>query len=203
MKSSMPAVLICLILVALSGCGHNVANLDSKGENIICFGDSLTEGVGAERGKDYPAVLSEKLGRDVINAGRRAETSRDALKRIQKDVLDKNPRLVIVEFGGNDYLQKFSSEDTFRNLDEIVRRIQERGAMVVLATVKAGLFSDAYGAGFRRIAKRRKAVLVADILKGIMTNPHLKSDYIHPNAEGYKIIAERISRAVAPLLKDR
>lgn len=46
------------------------------------------------------------------------------------------------------------------------------------------------------------AIQLPDILKGIFENPKYKSDGLHPNAEGYRIIAERIFRYLEPLLKE-
>ena len=190
-----------LCIFVLTACERYIANRDSKGKNIICFGDSITQGAGAQIGEDFPSLLSKKLDYPVLNAGRAGETTRDALKRLERDVLEHNPRMVIVEFGANDFLKKIPEEETFKNLDEIVLAIQKQGAMVVLAEVKIGLFFDEYYGGFKRIAQKRKALLIADIMRGIFTNPQLKSDGLHPNAEGYKIIAERIGKAVTPLLK--
>lgn len=188
------------IFMALS-CGSDIANRHSAGENIICFGDSITQGVGAQPGEDFPSLLAKKLTQPVINAGIEGETTRDALARLSTDVLEKNPKLVIVEFGGNDYLQKIPKEETLQNLDKLVEAIVAQGAMVVLAQVKTGLLFDDYYKGFKRIAKKHKVLLIPDIMKGILTDPRLKNDYIHPNKNGYEIITERIYSRIAPLLR--
>ena len=149
------------LVTSLVGCagGPDMANIDSSGTAIIAFGDSLTYGEGASGGHDYPSLLSRHIGRDVINAGVNGETSRGALQRLQSDVLSQHPLLVIVEFGGNDFLQRLPRAETFANLDAIVRRIQEKGAMVVLASVPPGLIGDATRGEFLKIAKARRAAL--------------------------------------------
>ena len=101
-------------------------NIRSTGELIICFGDSLTEGVGASAGEDYPSVLSRQLGSAVINAGLRGDTTAAALERLVDEVLNKNPRLVILLLGGNDFLRQRPRRETRRNLEEIVRRVQAK-----------------------------------------------------------------------------
>lgn len=190
-----------LIAVA-GGCSARpaVANLDSRGSAIICFGNSLTKGEGASTGRDYPSLLATTLGREVINAGVSGETTRDALRRLEADVLAKDPRLVIVEFGGDDFLQQLGRKETFANLDTIVRRIQARGAMVVPVGVPSGLLGDAARGEYRKIARTRRAAFVPNILDGILTHPQLKSDELHPNDLGYEKIAQRIAQAVEPLL---
>ncbi len=186
----------------LIGCGARpeIANLDSKGTAIICFGDSLTQGEGASPGHDYPSLLAQQLGRTVINAGVNGNTTRDGLARLDHDVLSHDPRLVIVEFGGNDFLRSVPWKELFANLDEMVRRIQERGAMVVLVGVQPGLFGDAAREEYERIAHARRAAFMPNILEGVFSDPNLKSDALHPNDAGYQRIAERISTVIRPLL---
>jgi len=190
-------------LLFLGGCSSrpNVANLDSQGTTIICFGDSLTQGVGASPGHDYPSLLAHALDGEVINAGVGGETTTEALQRLNADVLSRNPRLVIVELGGNDFLQRRALEETFANLDAIVRRIQAHGAMVVLVGVSPGLLADTTRVEYEKIARVRRAAFVPNILAGILTDPTLKSDGIHPNDLGYEKIAQRIATTVKPLLE--
>ena len=194
---------ICLALL-LFGCGRegldDVRNLDSLGDTVVCFGDSLTEGVGAAPGEDYPSVLGRQLGLPVINAGRRGDTTGEALRRLESDVLERNPRLVVVLLGGNDLLRQIPLVETRQNLDEIVGRIQARGAMVVLAGMKLGLFADEYSPMFQEIAERSGALYVPQVLKGILSDSKLKSDPIHPNGTGYRRIAERLAEKIKPLL---
>ena len=192
---------VLIFLFALPGCSTPIANLDSSGKNVICFGNSITAGTGAGPGEDYPSILQKKISLPVINAGVPGETTRDALRRIQDDVLSKNPKIVIVEFGGNDYLKKIPREETFRNLEDMVVQIQNSGAVVAIATIRTGLFYDLYAKGFKRIARKRKALLVPDIMRDIFNNPSLKSDYIHPNAQGYKLMAQKIYEHIEPIIE--
>jgi len=180
----------------------DIRNLASRGENIICFGDSLTEGVGAENGEGYPSLVARNLHHPVINAGRRGDASADGLSRLQQDVLARNPRLVIVLFGGNDFFRRVPLEQTRRNIEEIVRRIQEHGAMVALVGLRLGLFTDEYGPVFKEIAKKHGALFVGDVLRGILSDPKLRSDTIHPNGAGYRLVAERILKEIKPLLEE-
>jgi len=182
------------------GCGPDIANKDSIGTNIICFGDSLTQGVGAGPGEDYPSLLAEALGIDVINAGVKGNTTEDALRRLEADVLSKDPRLVIIQFGGNDFMRQMSRKKTFANLDNMVRRIQEAGAMVVVVGTQSGLIGSASEKEYKRIAAERKAGYVSNILKGIWSKPSMKSDSVHPNAKGYRHITDRILKVVTPYL---
>lgn len=197
----------CFLLIALAGaCGgeryDDVRNIRSAGETIICFGDSLTEGVGAGPGEDYPSVLSRLLGFPVVNSGRPGDTTAQALERLPDAVLNKNPRLVIVFLGGNDFLRQVPRQETRKNLEEIVRRIQASGAMVVIAGLRLGLFTDEFGPIFEEAAKQSGAFFVAQVMKGIHNDSSLRSDPIHPNGAGYRLIAERIAEKIKPLLQE-
>ena len=203
-RASLSFPLLLMVLFS-SSCGGDaydkIRNLRSAGQSIICFGDSLTEGVGAGQGEDYPSVLSRLIAAPVVNAGHRGDTTAAALQRLLSDVLDKNPRLVIVLLGGNDFLRQVPVSDTKKNMEEIIRRTQEGGAMVVIVAMKLGLFTDEYGAMMEELAKKFGALLVPQVTKGILTDSKLKSDPIHPNGAGYQLIAERVAEKVKPLIE--
>ncbi|MDD5258410.1 MAG: arylesterase [bacterium] len=193
-------LLFLAMILPMGACGPKVANTSAKGSNIICFGDSLTAGYGAKPGEDYPAVLSKLLGQPVINAGSSGNTTRQALERLETDVLDKDPKLVIVQFGANDFFRKIPKNETRDNLDQIVLKIQEKGAMVAIAGVRIGLLVDEYDEVFERVASDRKCIYIPNIIKDIFTDPSKKSDEIHPNASGYGIIAQRVYNKIKPYI---
>lgn len=184
-----------------SGVG-NVANLDSRGSALIAFGDSLTAGFGAGDGEDYPAQLSTILDREIVNAGRSGDTTGDALNRIDQDVLAQNPRIVIVGLGGNDFLRGEPIAKTESNLRNIIRRIQDAGAMVVLLGFEFPSLSANYAAMYERLAEDERCLLVEDVMDGILNDAKKKSDEIHPNAVGYRLMAERVAEPVSSLLRD-
>jgi acyl-CoA thioesterase-1 len=196
----------CFLATLFSACGgdtfDNVRNIRSVGEAIICFGDSLTEGVGAGSDEDYPTLLSRHLGIRVINAGRRGDTTAQALERISDAVLDKNPRLVIILLGGNDFLRQLPLQDTRKNLEQIVRRVQAQGAMAAIAGMRLGLFTDEYAAVFEETAEQFGALYIPGVMKGILSDAKLRSDPIHPNGAGYRLVAERIGAKLRPLLQE-
>lgn len=193
-------IFICVF--AVTGCAkREIKNIDSKGKNIICFGDSLTFGYGVSPGEDYPSELAKLTNIPVINKGIDGNTSTDGLKRLDKDVLDNDPLMVIVEFSGNDFMKKVPIETTEKNINEMIDRIQAKGAMVVLADISAGgLFLNEYHDLMRRIAYERGAIFVPRLLTKILTNPGMKSDFLHPNPRGYKIFAQRVYKVIQPYL---
>lgn len=192
--------IICIFLF-VNACRPVIKNIDSQGKSIICLGDSITYGVGATHSKGYPSVLEKLLGVNVINAGVGGDTTEDALVRLESDVLKRDPRLVVVELGGNDFLKKVAMRHTLRNLEEIIMRIQEQGAMVVLCDTSSLFAMRAYRREFEKLARETGSLFVPKLLEGILENPNLKSDYIHPNNAGYEIVAQRIYQAIKPYVK--
>lgn len=190
------------VLFFILGCSSGITNLGSKGTTIICFGNSITYGEGAQEGQDFTSYLEKLLEQRVINAGSSGDTTESALIRLERDVLEKNPYLVIVELGGNDFLRKIPKEKTLRNLEDIIVRIQEEGAIVVLCDVSSGFIMSGYRKDFKRLAKKTNSIFIPRLLEDILEDPSLKFDYIHPNAEGYKIIAQRIYHAIRPYIKE-
>ncbi len=180
-----------------------ITNDPPTGTNIIAFGDSLTKlppGVGE---KTYPEFLATMLGKPVLNAGVPGNTTQQALARIERDVLEQDPRVVIVLLGGNDFLKEGRGvDDILGSLREVIARVQSSGAMVVLVGLeKPGPFSGGYTEKFEALAKETGSVFVPDVLDGILTNPALKLDAIHPNSAGARIMAERIEKQAGEYLR--
>lgn len=180
--------------------GQEIRNYPSDGTDIIAFGDSLVAGVGASPGRDFVSLLSQKIGQPIVNLGVSGETTADGIARIgELDAYD--PKVVIVLFGGNDYLRRVPENQTFDNLTEIVESIQAKGAIVLLLGVRGGLLNNHFDAGFKKLRNTHDTAYVSDVLEGLLGKQQYLSDEIHPNDAGYARIAERVYPVLAPLLK--
>jgi lysophospholipase L1-like esterase len=192
---------VFIIILVVSGCAkREIRNINSKGKNIVCFGDSITFGYGVNQGEDYPMALGKMLDIPVINAGVDGDTSTEALSRFKSDVLDRDPLFVIIEFCGNDFLKQIPKETTKSNIKKMVELAQAKGAMVAIVDISAGLFLAEYKAVYRNLSRETDSIFIPSLLGGIITNPSMKSDFLHPNANGYKVVASRIYRAIIPYL---
>jgi len=165
----------------------------------VAFGDSLTAGTGAAPENDYPTLLGKNIGRPILNKGVPGETTERALGRVE-EIIQLQPRVVLLCLGGNDGLQQLPLQTTFGNLAAIIDRLQESGSFVVLIGVRGASISDPYAKPFKKLAAEKHVLHVPNILSGILGSPSLMSDYIHPNEEGYKAIAERLEKILQPLL---
>ena len=74
--------------------------------------------------------------------------------------------------------------------------------MVAIAGMKLGLFTDEYSSIFEETARQSGALYIEQVLKGILSDSSLRSDPIHPNGAGYRLIADRIAEKVKPLLRE-
>lgn len=178
---------------------REIMNYPPPNDTIVAFGDSLIVGQGATKGNDFVSVLSQKLGKPIINLGVSGNTTAQGKARVS-ELNDHNPGIVIILLGGNDYLQKIPEDETFRNLKDIIQRIEERGAMVVLLGVRGGLINDHYDTRFKKLAREMGTLYVSDVLEGLVGNASLMSDAVHPNDVGYARIAERVYLEMEPYL---
>jgi lysophospholipase L1-like esterase len=177
--------------------GHQNTPTQSSTEIIICFGDSLTFGTGAGKGMDYPSQLAKMLRKTVINKGIPGDTTTSALRRLNRDVLSNNPDMVLITLGGNDLKNGVSRDIAFGNLKQIVHAIQKQGAKVIIGGLQISGMDREFGKGYEDLAQQTGAMLIPNIFAGIMENPNLMSDPIHPNRSGYRIIARRFYDAIA------
>lgn len=203
-SSILDHIIIVILILSPLCCSDpygNVANLDSEGTTIVCFGDSITAGYGVRPEEAFPSLIAERLDMPVINAGRSGDTTYDGLARLERDVLAYDPRVVLVEFGGNDFRKKVDTEETIRNLQRMVECITGRGAIVVVMEIRIGLLRDKYLAGYEEVVEANDAFLLPDFMSGLLGNHKLTIDGIHPNAEGHRMIAERVVEKLLPLLK--
>jgi acyl-CoA thioesterase-1 len=197
----MRRLLSVLVILLLAACRPKVPNLDSPGKTIVCLGDSITAGVGSGPGEAYPERLAGKLGVEVINEGVSGDTATQGLARMDQ-VLADDPWMVIVELGGNDILHQVPAEQTERSLRRIVEKILAARAVPVLVEVDAP-FGASYKAIYGRLGKAYHVPVVEDAIGRVLRDRSLKSDTVHPNAEGQKVLADAIADEIRPILKER
>jgi len=177
-----------------------VVNAPPRPGPIVALGDSLTAGEGAAPGQAYPDQLARMIGRPVINCGQSGNTVAEAAQRLDPDVLPQHPAVAIVLLGGNDLLRQLDLNQSFATLATIVRRLQDQGAMVVLVGLKTTPWGGV-GARYEALARASGCVYIPNILGGVMLHSRLMADQIHPNGDGYRLVAQRVAAALKPYLK--
>lgn len=191
-------VLVLLALpfsLAVPAC-HRAPALPALGDDavILAFGNSLTRGTGAGRGSGYPEVLAKLSGRVVVNAGVPGEESDAGLARLPTVLDEVAPDLVILAHGGNDILRHRDPARTQANLRGMIRLARDRGAAVVLIGVpKPGIFLAVHPM-YKELAEELDVPIQDEALADILADRALKSDQVHPNAAGYRRLADAVHR---------
>jgi acyl-CoA hydrolase len=192
--------------LALAACGKSRKfNVLSPGSRVLAFGDSVTYGVGADPEEDWPTLLGELTGWQIINAGVSGDTAEAGKSRIGPLLEEHRPALVIIEIGGNDFLHRRSESVVKQDLKALVDAARSSGAQVVLVGVPnlsflaviAGKPNDSsiYG----ELGKEEGVPVIADVFSGVLSQPDLRADQIHPNAAGYRKMADGIHSALKQL----
>lgn len=186
---------LVVLFLALSGCGEEAVPMRPLGgsDTVLAFGDSLTFGTGAQANTSYPAQLAPLIGRSVVRSGVPGEVSTDGLARLPAVLEEHAPRLVILCHGGNDLLRKMDLAQTERNLRQMISIIRGTGAQVLMLGVPKPSLSLSTAEHYDRIAQELQLPYIREALSEILGERGLKADSVHPNAAGYKQLAEIIA----------
>lgn len=194
-QSPLTHLLAILMLAQLLACSsdHTLEPLPTDGV-ILAFGDSLTFGKGAPPEASYPQRLAREIPQKVINLGISGEETSAGLGRLKQYLDSQAVDLVLLCHGGNDMLRKRDLDATEARLIEMVNFIKDRGAQVVLIAVpKPGIFLSDHDM-YERVSEQTQSPLLADVFSDVLSDSRLRADPAHPNAAGYKVVAERVYR---------
>ncbi len=184
--------LLCCLAVAGCDQAPTIAPLGDDAV-ILAFGDSLTFGTGANKQQAYPAQLQALISRTVINAGNPGEVSNTGLHRLPALLKQHQPDLVIICHGGNDILRRQNLQQTSSNIQQMIDMSQAHGAEVILVGVpEFGIFLSSAGF-YTELAEVNRLPIENTVLSEVLKVAAYKSDQIHPNADGYGVLAARLA----------
>ena len=184
-------------LLALVACGPPALEPLAPDARVLAFGDSLTHGTGARAEESYPAVLERRLGRNVVRSGEPGELASEGRRRLP-GVLDRvRPDLLVLCHGGNDILRGRDPDAIRADLEAMIRSARRRDVPVVLVGVPARSLFGGTASLYYTVAEDTGVPLEDEALETILADPALKSDPIHPNAAGYRRMAEAIHELLA------
>jgi acyl-CoA thioesterase-1 len=175
-------------------------------QNILFFGNSLTAGYGLRNPamESFPALIEQKINAAkldyaVINAGQSGDTSAGGLNRINYWI-SRPVSVFVLELGINDITRGISPQTTQNNLQAIIDKVKTKYPQVKLALMGMEIpafipapFAIPFRDIYRKLADVNKMTFVPFFLEGVAGIAHLNlPDRIHPTAEGYKIIADKV-----------
>lgn len=170
---------------------------------ILALGDSLTAGYGLDDlALAFPARLQAELQAagfnvEILDAGISGDTTAGGRSRLDWSLVE-NPDAVIVGLGGNDGLRAVDPSVTYDNLKAIITRLESEGLPVLLAGMMAPPnlgrdYGDRFFGGYQRLAAEHDVVFYPFFLDGVAGEADLnQADRIHPNADGVKVMVEKI-----------
>ena len=205
MKKLLGIVVLGLLSIILVSC--NEKNTKIKIEKVLLFGDSLMAGYGLPNEQHLSVVLEQNLrseGYDieVINGSVSGNTSLDGLNRIEETLSELGIDLIILGLGANDMLRKINPNETKKNLEKIIKIIQDKNIKIILAGMIA---STSYGLNYKKkfdkifpdLSKKYDLQLIPFLLDGVALNPNFnQSDGMHPNKKGTLIISETVKKSI-------
>ena len=186
------------------------AQAQDRRVKLVVFGDSLSAGQGLPAAEAFPAKLAgalkaKGLAVDVADAGVSGDTTSGGLGRLDWSV-PEGTDAVIVELGANDALRGVDPKITRAALDNILRRLRERGVEVLLAGMQAPRnlgedYARSFDAIFPELAATHNVLFYPFFLDGVATDAKLNQrDGMHPNATGVDVIVARVLPKVEELV---
>lgn len=184
--------LMLSMLSLINGCGSpELSRLASDG-TILAFGDSLTVGIGTTSRNSYPSILSDLVDVTVVGSGVSGETTAEGVARLAGELSKIDPDLLILLEGGNDILRNVPPDQIKSNLAQMIQLAQQQGTEVLLIGVpEKGLFSKV-APFYQELAEEYDVLLIENLVGELLRNPRYKSDPIHLNGEGYRVMAESL-----------
>jgi acyl-CoA hydrolase len=193
-----------IMMLALVGCGkaHEPMPALPAGSTVVILGDSLSYGTGAKSEEAYPVLLEKSSGWHIMSEGIPGDTSSGGLQRLPKLLATHQPKLLIIELGGNDLLRQTSSKLIEDNLKAMIQQAKLQGIQVALVAIpEISPFMAAVGnlsdhPLYARVAEETNVPLITDVFSEVLSERDLKADQIHPNAQGYAEVATKMKVAL-------
>jgi lysophospholipase L1-like esterase len=155
-------------------------------------------------------------GRDYLNRGISGQVTGQMLGRTKADVLDLQPRAVIIQGGSNDIARGMPARTIQNNLAMMAELCQAQGVIPILASilpVSESLRTQRPPATILQVNKwmqeycLRNHYVYADyftpLAQGGMMDPTCSDDGLHPNAKGYRLLAPIATKALDQVLNQQ
>ena len=203
----MKKLIYLLFIFTLVSCGKSVEKYAAipQGTTVLVLGDSLSYGTGANAGEDYPTLLAKTTSWNMINAGVPGDTTAGGLARLPELLAEHQPKLLIVELGGNDLLHQTAPTEITQNLSNILTLAKAQGIQAILVAIpeisplKATFGNLSDHPLYEKLAKETNTPLIAEVFSNVLSDKDLKSDQIHANAKGYAVVSEKFGEKLKEL----
>jgi len=201
MRRTTGVFLTLIYILLILGCGAKHPPFDPLSEDavILAFGDSLTFGTGVKPEHSYPAVLQKLTGRKIINAGVPGEVTGKGVERLPALLEKHSPDLLILIHGGNDMLRKKDLGIAVDNLRSMIEMARSNDIPVIMMAVPNPTLILSPAEFYEELADGMNVPIEVDAISDILQYPGNKSDGVHPNAKGYRMMAESLHQLLQSL----
>ena len=198
-------VLIFLFLLAACSDDKPKFAVVPQGATVLILGDSLSYGTGSNTDEDYPTLLAKSTGWNIINEGVPGDTTAGGLQRLPSLLEQHQPKLLIIELGGNDLLHQTNPSEIGTNLKSMLSLAKAQGIQTILVAIpefnrlKATFGNLTDHPLYATVATETATPLIADVFSEVLSDGKLKSDQIHANAKGYAVVSEKFGEKLRDL----
>lgn len=196
---------VLLLIAAAAACSSPAGDPLPPGAVVLVLGDSISAGYRLAPEDAWPSRLAERTGWVVVNGGVSGDTTGAARARLPGLLDAHRPALVIIELGGNDMLRRVPWSEARANLEGIIEEVRDAGARPVLMaipqpSVVGAVFQTLSDAPvYEELAEQLHVPLLDGVVAEVLSDPALKIDQLHPNAEGSRVLAEKALQALQTL----
>ena len=209
----MTSKLIGISLIFSVFIPQHAISADNGLSSILVFGDSLSAAYGIEEEEGWVNLLEQRIRAEdlsfrIINGSVSGETSTGGVERLPSMLSTYNPKVVILELGGNDGLRGLPLSLLTDNLNKMVDMIQESGSLALLAGIQippnyGPRYTVPFTELFYKIAETKQIAFIPFLIEGIPQQPELmQDDGIHPKAEAQSLILENVWPFLLPLIEE-
>jgi acyl-CoA thioesterase-1 len=199
------------ILLWIFCCYAFAIQANDERPTILVLGDSLSAGFGLDLEDSWVSLLQSRLdaegyGYKVVNASISGDTTGNGLRRLPRALQIHQPEIVVIELGGNDGLRGIPIDIMQNNLEQMIVKIQEQGAVIVLAGMLippnyGEQYTSAFAAVYPQLAEQYDLALIPFFMEGVALEADMmQPDGIHPNKNAQPILLEIVWSKLQPSL---
>lgn len=175
--------------------------------SIVFLGDSITQGV--RQGISEFDTFSYKIGKargfdKILNKGIPNDTAKNALARIQNDVINHSPKYCVIMLGTNDVFNKVSITDYMTSVIDIIKILKSNDIKPLIFSPSLGRSTEqiklfpTYLVALETIGYQEEVPVIdiyrrfchADLYLSKMDFNDLYADWAHLSAAGHQLITD-------------
>lgn len=179
---------------------------------VLVLGDSISAAYGIQREKGWVSLLQQYMRSvdeafTVVNASISGETTGGGLARFAQSIAEHQPKITVIELGGNDGLRGYPLQQVKRNLTELVQMAKAANSQVLLLGMQippnyGARYSSGFAQLFKEVASSEQVRLVPSFLEKIALTPGmLQADGIHPVQAAQPMLLATVQPELDELIK--